>query len=109
MTESRKYDPEVPGNDALFVKSNGVIVAHMGWSGMSGEPLRKRAPNIQMFHCYWPDAGNEDDHMTVPVCGVTPRDALEALRRYDAGLAAYVEESGVLFQTRCHPVPLGEE
>ena len=81
------YDPVEIGNDNPFVKRNGTIVAFLAHSGRTADQLSRSAPGIQTFLVPW-SLDSDDD--PVHLCGVTPQDALEALRRKEPALAAKV-------------------
>ena len=81
------HDPVEFGNDNPFVKQDGKIVAFFAHSGRTLDQMRKSAPGIQHFLVPW-SLDSEDD--PIRLCGVTPQDALEALRRKEPQVAAKV-------------------
>ena len=82
------YDPIECGNDNPFVKRNGTIVAFFAHSWRSRDQLSRSAPGIRSFLVPWAEDSEEDP---ILLCGVTPQDALEALRRKEPQVAAKVE------------------
>jgi hypothetical protein len=81
------YDPIEFGNDSSFVKREGEIVAFFAHSGRTADQLNRSAPGIETFLVPW-SLDSEDD--PIRLCGVTPQDALEALRRREPQVAAKV-------------------
>jgi len=95
------YDPIEFGNDNPFVKRDGIIVAFLSHSGRSSELRAKSDPNIQTFLVPW--TMDPEDEDIILICGVTPQDALEALRRKEPQVAAKVE-AGTLPMWRRPPL-----
>ena len=93
-----QYDNQEIGNDFNFVKKDGIIVGCMGWQTFTKEQLPYLHHGLQKFFVY--DVQDEYE-----VRGVTPKDALEALRRYSSALADDVV-SGELKMYRLHLVPI---
>jgi hypothetical protein len=75
-----QYDNPEIGNDFNFVKENRIIVGCMGWQTFTKEQLPYLHHNLRKFLVY-------DEQEEYEVRGVTPEDALEALRRYSSTLA----------------------
>ena len=76
-----EYDPQVTGNDYSLTKRDGQIVAMMGWQGLTAKQMALLPEEpLEKFFVQW---GEEE----VSVFGVTPEDAMEALRRHDSGLS----------------------
>jgi hypothetical protein len=96
--EMPQYDNQEIGNDFNFVKKDGIIVGCMGWNTFTKEQLPYLHHGLQKFFVY--DVQDEYE-----IRGVTPKDALEALRRYSSALADDVV-SGELKMYRLHLVPI---
>ena len=79
------YDPQVFGNNYFLTMRDGKIVAMMDWHGLTPEQ-RSLIPETQMQHVFVLWYGQE-----VGVLCVTIEDAMEAIRRYDSGLASGIQ------------------
>jgi hypothetical protein len=97
------YDLQVPGNDYHLLMRDGVVVGHMGQQTFTREQLSRLAPGIERFVVEGGDPG-----FPIIICGVTPADALEALRRREPEMAAEVAagERG-LYRQVLEPMALG--
>jgi len=91
-----KYDPPETGNDAPFVKWDGQIVAFFAHSARTQEQLENSAPGITTFIVPWTEEDAEAlGNYVIHICGVTPMDAYEALRRKEPQIADKVK-AGIL-------------
>lgn len=100
------YDPMEFGDDHFFTKREGKIVACLGGTGFTGKQLLKLGGELESFLVPWgedaleyiphlPVANLANDPNIIHLRGVTPQDALEALRRKEPQIAAKVE-AGIL-------------